>query len=243
MEANIMTVCAVMTISFLAGFVQSAAGFGAAVIIMALFPFFFSLTDAATLSNVITMWLAAAVFWRYRKHVLLRELLLPALIYGVVSTLAIGLCRQADVRMLKRWFGVFLIALSLYFLLISGRFQLKRGTAASSVCAVISGITGGLFAIGGPPLSLYYVSVMPDKESYLGTLNALLLITVVMNVAARLFGGFYHTEQIPYLLLGSAAILCGSVLGGKLIERLSMETMKKGVYLLMLVSGVYTALG
>ena len=87
--------------SFCGGLVQAVTGFGGAVIIMIFLPLILNMTAAPALSDVITMTLSFSMFWRYRKAVHYKSILIPAAVYLVTSTLAIHGSAYVDAGKLK----------------------------------------------------------------------------------------------------------------------------------------------
>ena len=139
--------------SFCGGLVQAVTGFGGAVIIMIFLPLILNMTAAPALSDVITMTLSFSMFWRYRKAVHYKSILIPAAVYLVTSTLAIHGSAYVDAGKLKGFFGVFLILLSVYFFAFSGKLSVKPTFFMKFGCGALAGICGGLFGISGPPAS------------------------------------------------------------------------------------------
>lgn len=223
--------------SLLGGFVQSVTGFGAAVIIMIFLPMMLSMTAAPAASDVITMTLSFSMFWRYHKYVKMKNIVPPALVYMVFSTLAINQSAYLDGDKLKLIFGIFLIALAGYFLLFSNKVKIRASVGMCMVCGAVSGICGGLFGISGPPASLYYLAATESKEEYLGSLNGMFSIVVIYNIISRIMNGFITVSLIPYMLAGALTIQIGCVIGSRVIGRISMDMLKRCVYALMLFAG------
>lgn len=228
--------------SLLGGFVQAVTGFGGAVIIMIFLPLIFSMTAAPAVSDVITMMLSLAMFWRYRKAVNIRRLVAPSVFYLLASTLVIYQSAFWDTGKLKILFGIFLIALAGYFFFVSDKIQVRPSLRMNVCCAVLSGICGGLFGISGPPVSLYYLAATETKEEYLGTLNAFFSITVVFNIATRISNGFLTWGLVPYMIFGIVAILTGCSAGSRLAHRIGLPAMRRCVYTLMIFAGAVSAI-
>lgn len=228
--------------SFFGGFIQAVTGFGGGVIIMIFLPFILSMTEAPAISDVITMMLSFSMFWRYRRWVRYRSIILPAAVYLVCSTLVIHGSAFFDTGKLKVVFGLFLIVLAIYFIGFSGRLSVKTTLPMKLGCGGLAGVCGGLFGISGPPASLFYLAATKSKEEYLGTLNAFFSITVVFNIASRIYNGFITPKMIPLMAAGVGAILVGCVLGSGVVKRLPIGVMQKCVYGLMAFAGVVTVL-
>ena len=150
--------------SFCGGLVQAVTGFGGAVIIMIFLPLILNMTAAPALSDVITMTLSFSMFWRYRKAVHYKSILIPAAVYLVTSTLAIHGSAYVDAGKLKGFFGVFLILLSVYFFAFSGKLSVKPTFFMKFGCGALAGICGGLFGISGPPASPAYCRGQTDRR-------------------------------------------------------------------------------
>ncbi|GLC81431.1 sulfite exporter TauE/SafE family protein [Lacrimispora brassicae] len=228
--------------SLLGGFAQAVTGFGGAIIIMIFLPFILSMNAAPALSDVITMVLSFSMFWRYRRWVRLKPLLLPAVVYLAASTAAIHWSTYFDGGKRKEIFGLFLIGLSLYFFFFSGKARVKPSPPMGAACGFAAGICGGFFGISGPPVSLYYLAVTETKEEYLGTLNAFFSITVVFNIIARISNGFLTGDLLPYMGIGIGTILIGSAWGSRLVMRIDRRTMSFCVYGIMAVAGIVALL-
>jgi uncharacterized membrane protein YfcA len=228
--------------ALLGGIVQAVTGFGGAIIIMIFLPLILSMNAAPALSDVITMILSFSMFWRYRKSVRIKPILLPAGIYLVASTIVIHWSAYFDAGKRKGIFGMFLIGLAVYFFLFSGKARVKPSMSMGAACGLAAGICGGFFGISGPPMSLYYLAAMETKEEYLGTLNAFFSITVVFNIIARVSNGFLTADLVPYMAIGIVAILAGSVWGSKLVARIDRKTMSMCVYGLMAIAGIVAVL-
>lgn len=227
--------------SLFGGFVQAVTGFGSAVIIMIFLPFLFSMTAAPAVSDVITMMLSFAMFWKYRKSVNFRGILIPVFFYLCASMLVIRRSADWDAGMLKVLFGLFLILLAGYFFLVSDKLKVNPSLRMNACCAVLSGICGGLFGISGPPVSLYYLAASKTKEEYLGTINAFFSIVVVFNILTRMSNGFITVRLLPFMALGSGAVLAGCFAGSRVSHRISLPVMRKCVYTLMIFAGAVTA--
>ncbi|MCD7996878.1 MAG: sulfite exporter TauE/SafE family protein [Clostridiales bacterium] len=224
--------------SFCGGLVQAVTGFGGAVIIMIFLPLILNMTAAPALSDVITMTLSFSMFWRYRKSVRFKSIVIPAAVYLIASTLAIHGSAFIDAGKLKGVFGVFLIILSVYFFGFSGKLSVKPTLFMKFGCGALAGICGGLFGISGPPVSLFYLAATDTKEEYLGTLNAFFSFTVIFNLISRIYNGFLTISLVPLMGVGIAAILTGCVLGSRIVKKINIDVMRKCVYGFMAFAGM-----
>lgn len=225
-----------------AGIVQSVTGFGAAIFLMLILPHFFDMVTAGALASSISMTLALMLAWKFRKQVNWKMCVIPTMIYLMCSVTVINFVKGMDLELLSLAFGVFLILVALYSLFVSRRITASGSRTVAVVCAVISGVTSGLFGIGGPLMALYFAGISESKESYIGNIQFLFAVTNIANLATRVSKGIYTVDLIPLTLIGFVFISVGKRIGLKILEKLNVETMKKIVYVYAGISGVVTVL-
>lgn len=232
-----MVIAVVLLAPIVAGIIQSVTGFGAGIFMMVFFPAFFPILNASALSSAISLVGTCSLSWHYRKQCVWKLTLVPALVYIAVSSLSILLAPYLPTDLLKKTFGVFLMILSVYFLKFSSKLKVKANLASATVCGALSGVLGGLFGIGGPPMVIYFLAALDDKEKYLGTIQFYFFITGVHMLIFRTINGIYTVNLIPYTLLGVIGIMAGKKIGTKIVDRINAETMKKLVYAFLGVAG------
>ena len=84
-----MVYLAVALSAALGGFVQSITGFGAAVVMMTILPYFFTMAVAPSVSTSICLGLTVTLAWKLRKSIDLKLTLPPTLLYAAASVTAI----------------------------------------------------------------------------------------------------------------------------------------------------------
>ena len=229
---------AIAAASVMAGVIQSVTGFGSAVFLMLVVPYFYDMVAASAISSSIAMGLGITLAWKFRAHLQWKKVILPAVVYLAGSVGAIQVLGGIDLDALALAFGIFLILLAAWFLVFSRKIRFTATPASAVVCSAISGVTSGLFGIGGPLMAVYFVSASDGKESYIANLQFLFAVTNVVNFFTRISKGFYTFDLVPVTLLGFAGITLGKKFGLKILDRLDLESMKKGVYLFVGLSGI-----
>lgn len=226
-------------ILFFAAFIQSASGFGYAITAMAFLPMFLPLTDGMMVTIICSFFMILYLFLKYRKHINYKIVVLP-LVFSLAGayvglTLLIGASNELALKIL----GGFLIALSIYFFIFAQRIKLPNNRISASLAGLVSGLTGGFFNMGGPPVVLFYSVAAKDKKEYLATLQFLFLCMSILK-----FSYFTVTlgisEQVlsitPFGILSSAV---GMVLGMVVFDKMPDKIINRVVYVIMAVSGIW----
>ena len=224
------------------GFVQSVTGFGAAVVMMTVFPRYFGMTVAPSVSTGVCLGLSLALAVRFRWHLKLRLILLPTALYTVSSLLAIRWIGAMDLRRLTVAFGIFLILLG-GWLLLPRRGREFRVTLPFTIgCSLLAGVCGGLFSISGPIMAVYFLAATEGREEYLGNMQTHFAFNNAMSLAARTASGYFGWGLLPVTLLGIGGMVLGQKLGLRVGGKLNAGQLRKVVYGYVLLSGIVTVI-
>jgi len=225
--------------TLLGGLVQGVTGFGGGIVTMLIFPYFFGITLGAGITGSLGIALCSYMAFRYRKELDVKMAVIPAILYTAVCSLVINFSVQVDPRIIKKIFAVFLLLLSFYYLFISKNVQNRKlGLVYSLVCIVISGACDALFGIGGPLMVLYFMSMTKSTHAYLGAMQLFFFINSAYNTVFRFYKGILLPEHLGVIAVGMVGIIAGGMIGGKIVDRLNVDTMRKLIYIMIGVSGV-----
>lgn len=233
---------AVFLSAALAGVVQSVTGFGGAVTMMLVLPAFFSIPVASSIASAVCLGLNLALLLKFRAHLDWRLWLLPTVPYLITSTLAIHLVGELDLRLLGAAFGGFLILLSAYFLIFARHLSVSPGPAAAVLCGGAAGVTSGLFGIGGPLLTLYFLPASGTTQRYTANLQCAFFVTNLLNLFSRIQCGITTADQIPLILFAFLAINAGKHIGLQILQYLNADRIRTLVYSFVGISGLITVL-
>ncbi len=223
--------------TFTAGFVQTVTGFGAGIIIMLILPYMFPLTAASGINGCITLFLNISLVIYFWKHINFKKMILPAIIAMAFSTVAINISTSLPINTLKLVFSIFIVLLAIYFNFFN-KVEIKDTPLTMFLCSAISGSGNGLFGIGGPPMVLYYLSSCKKKEEYLGTIQMFFFIIGLYASVARLLSGIITIDLLPSIIVGIIFVLIGKRIGTGFVDKLSVERMKKYIYIFLGIVGV-----
>ncbi len=242
MSAELLFLCGAF---FLAFAVQSAIGFGSAIIAISIGAFVLPLARLLPPIIILNIVLCTAIVVRHPRDVdwgMLLRRIVPLMGVGLPVGLYIFSLSQDDG--LKRAFGVFVVLVAAWEL-----YKARRDTglprplpaALSRGLLFTAGVLHGMFATGGPLAVFVAGRDLPQKERFRATLLGLWICLNIFMVAS-----FAATDRIDAVDLRRSAVLsiplvAGIFAGEWLHSRINPKLFRTAVYVLLLVSGVALA--
>lgn len=240
-----MTLLFVFLLAIVASFIQRVSGFGFGIFVMMFFPFFLpSYGESVMLSGLLAGTTALMIAIRNWKYIRWRMMWIVLFFNVAVSFLATEYMTSLSNETLKRCLGVVLILIALYFLFSEGKKMkmLMNSKWAQGTIGSVSGVMGGMFAMPGPPLVLYCINTLSDKREYVTTLQAFSVMCNIFYTLFRTKVGFYSEDMLLWWVVGLLGGMIGTSVGTRLFEYISNKTLRRIVYVLMIVSGVVAVL-
>ena len=225
-------------ISMIAGLTQGITGFGGGVILMMILPMFYDVITSAGISSAICIVLCFTLAYHYRKSINYKNIGLSNILYLSASSLSILIGKNINQNIMKLYFGIFLIILSIYFIFIAKDIKIKLTSFISMFCILVSGLCDGLFGIGGPLMVIYYLNKTQTTEEYLGTIQAFFLINAIYTTLFRIYNHILLVEHIPIIVIGMIGIMTGGKLATQIVDKLNGELLKKLTYVLIGICGL-----
>jgi len=157
-----------------------------------------------------------------------------SIIFSVVGARVIAFINFEYVKM---FLGAFLILLSSFFY-FDQFFKLSASLKNSVTAGGIAGFMAGFIGTGGAIRGLALTAFNLEKNFYVGT-----SATIDFGVdAGRAFvywtNNYFSLELVPYLPATAGAALLGTYLGKKILGKISQETFRKIVLVLIFSTGV-----
>ena len=225
-----------------ASLLQSVSGFGFGIVFMALTPLFIPYTTSVGISTILSGTLNLVILKRCWRDIDWKQLWLPVLFCLCGSSIGTFMMATAPSPIYKRLLGVFLIILAIWLSFFSDRVRIRKTTRNAGIAGVVSGLCGGLFSVNGPPMVLYFISVIEEKKTYLATLQAYFIINNIYLLIIRSASGLMPEGIGLSALFGLGGLLIGSFIGGKIFNKIDGKKLKKIVYIVMVVSGLWIAI-
>ena len=140
--------------------------------------------------------------------------------------------------MLSLLLGVALVLLSVYFFFFSEKIKIRPTWYAGLIAGVLSGIMGGMFSIGGPPVVVYYMQSEEDQKSYVTTISAYFVLSGIVSISTKSAAGFVAGYVLWGFAIGIVGMLVGSFIGKRMRDKAKPKMMRKIVYGFMAISGI-----
>ncbi len=227
-------------ICFLAFSIETALGFGATLISVALGSFVLDLEHLLPALAPMNLALSIYLTTRYRAQID-RTFLFTRLVPLMGLGLPIGMFvfASADPSLLKRLFGAFLVAVSTLELIRMQRLGVQKPLSrpAEVGMLLLGGMIHGAFMTGGPMAVYVTGRVLTDKGRYRATLSALwaILNTIVLASFALTGRLTPSTGGLVTTLVPSIAL--GMIAGEVLFRRVSERVFRATVFMMLLASG------
>jgi len=232
-----MTDALVFGVVFAAVLMQTLAGFGSAMVAMALLPYWVGLLVAAPLVALIAATLEAVVLVYWREALTWHAIrqLNVGLVLGVpLGVLALG---RVDAGILLPVLGGVLIAYALYALLNLRLPELRSPGWAYGV-GVLAGVLGGAYNVSGPPVIVYGHCRRWTPAQFKGNLQAFFLLgDALVIVGHGVAGNLTRTVWQSYVL-ALPAIALGLVAGLALERFIPAGVFRRMALVLLIVLGV-----
>ena len=219
--------------------IQRVTGFGYGIFVMMFFPHFMpSYGEANALSGMISAATSIVVAFSMRKHIQWK--LIPAPLIGsiITSYIAVRFMSGQTDKTLKLLLGIVLILLSIYFFFFAGKIKFKPSLWKGAIAGAISGVMNGLFAMGGPPMVIYFMVSSKDMKDYLATIQLYFALSNIYTTAIKAAAGYVTKEVLVFFLIALISALVGIEIGKKIFSRCKPDVLKKAVYGFMAISGV-----
>jgi len=248
-----------------AAFVQSASGFGFALVAVAILPQIIGLESAISLIAAFNLLVSLSTLWLNRGDFSWARTW--PLAVAICATLPVGFwfLKNADGSILIRLLGVILIVVATMDLRLAAvnfwrskipvqqreRPPIVENDLAVSTTEIqtlpkwsvwplglIGGLLGGAFNVSGPPAVAYAYSQPWTKLQIVAVLQTVFLIAGLFRNGLMVVAGDYNAQLFRWILCSIPAALVAIWIGKKLLDRLPKNLLKLLVFTFILVMGI-----
>ncbi|MDP2343710.1 MAG: sulfite exporter TauE/SafE family protein [Deltaproteobacteria bacterium] len=225
---------------FLSFLVESAVGFGSALVTVSLGGHLMPLDKLFPVFQPLSLVLSLTLVIRGRAHIntrfLFREVL-PAMLPGVVVGMALFRIGRPDALLLG--VGVAIAVLASFELqrTLRGQETVPLPPMVRAVVLLFAGVIHGLFGTSGPPVVWVATRTLPDKTEFRATLALLWLVLSVLLVAGYVVDGSLRLPQLEQSALLAVPLVLGFVVGNLLHAHVPQRAFRLAVCVLLVVAG------
>ncbi|MFC2054825.1 sulfite exporter TauE/SafE family protein [Chloroflexota bacterium] len=227
----------VFVVIFLAVFVQSMAGFGLALVSMALLPGIVGIQVAAPLVALVGIPLEFLLLLKYRSALNIYAVwpLIIASLFGI--PLGIFVLKRVDEEIVLTILGIVITCYALYSLLEIKLPQMKHPAWAFG-SGFFAGLLGGAYNTAGPPVIVYGNCRGWLPAEFKSNLQSFFLVGTLFVVAAHALSGNLTEVVLVDFLWTVPAIGLGIVAGTWLDRYLNPALFRKVVLVLLVLMGL-----
>ncbi|GAK01747.1 sulfite exporter TauE/SafE family protein [Geomicrobium sp. JCM 19055] len=223
--------------------VQGISGFGIGLVMMAFLPLFLTVKESTLL--VISLLIIAAVTviiknYQYIEWKSVRKIFIFALLGRIVAFFI--LTSYGDLDILQLYLGLFLIGMVI-FMFMRERSAGPKDQDVTMIQTVtlgfFGGFIGGLFGVGGPFFVFYFLMVFAsNKFKYLANVQFVTLLVSTFSISLHAINGDFNVDFIGYFLVGTVAVVIGTILGLKLFAVVNQMWVRRFAMILVLVAAL-----
>ena len=238
MDIQITHLILIALVALCASFIQSVTGFGFGIFAMMFLPYFLKFTEANVLSSILGAFTSICVVATMLRKVHWKNIIFPIIGSFAGTFCSVNFIKSQSNSTLTLLLGIALFCLSIYFLFFSSKIHIKIAWYTGLIAGILSGIMGGMFSMGGPPVVIYYMQSEKDPDNYIATLSAYFVTSNIYGITMKAISGFVTVNVWWGLLTGFIGMLCGALIGKIVFKRMNAQMIKKAVYGFMAISGI-----
>ncbi|MDD4599532.1 hypothetical protein SDC9_03971 [bioreactor metagenome] len=213
-------------------------GFGVGTIMMPIMALFFDVKVAIFLAAIVHFFNNMSRLALYRSEInwgIIRR-------FGVVSIIGAFIGSFAQIYLDSSWLkvglGVFLIVYSL-LTLIPNKIKITLSANVDFIGGFLSGLIGGLIGNQGAIRSLYLLNYEMEKKELIVSSALIAVIIDSTRIPIYAYSNYkYMQENIMLLAAVVVSAILGTILGSKILPKVSYELFKKIILVGVFILGI-----
>lgn len=233
-----MEIFLISLLTLLASFIGTLTGFGLSTIMLPIFVLFYPLAQSLLIVGIIhffsDLWKIILFKQGFDKKLVL-YFGIPGIIAGVIGA---SIVLSLPQTLLSQTLGVFLITYSL-FAITHPDYKISDGPPLMIAGGTLSGLTTGIFGIGGPIRTIFLAGLNLSKNTFVFTSGLLGLLTDSGRLLTYYLGGIRIEETlISGLIFFIPASLVGAKVAKLTIDKTTQKNFKKIILTFLLLIGL-----
>ncbi|WP_024771139.1 sulfite exporter TauE/SafE family protein [Aquimarina macrocephali] len=224
-------------LAILSEILGTVGGFGSSVYFVPIANFFLdfqSVLGITALFHLSSNVSKIALFKKGFDKKIVLTLGIPAILFVSVGA---HFSKYLDPKMLTYFLGIFLISLSLLFLLFK-QLRIKPKTGNAMLGGSLSGLSAGLLGTGGAIRGITLAAFKMDKEKFIATSAIIDLGVDFSRTIVYYYNGYMHSHDLYLVPILIVVSVVGTWIGKKILNKISQEQFRKFVLFLILGIGI-----
>lgn len=233
-----LSVIYVASILFAAAYLQSATGFGLALVCMALVPIILPVTEAIAYVSLASLLVNSFIIFANRSGLSLRRAL--PLCIGIVLGIPVGYFALGalESKLVIRLLGVTLMVIAAAEFLQGRYAKIHIPEKAGGLMGMLGGILAGAFNVGGPPIVIYTYARSWSKVEVVAILQTAFLAGGLARNLLMLGAGEVNVELLILVAWTVPTAILAVWLGKLTLDRLPHMLLKRFVFALIFLIGL-----
>ncbi|KEZ94423.1 sulfite exporter TauE/SafE family protein [Nonlabens ulvanivorans] len=226
-----------LILALLAEVLGTIGGFGSSVFFVPVANFYFDFQSVLGITALFHLSSNVTKIAFFRKGLDKRLLLylgIPAIIFVSIGAF---LSKYVNPGMLGLILGVFLIVLSLVFLIFK-KLVVKDSNKNAIAGGVLSGLSAGLLGTGGAIRGITMAAFKMDKATFIATSAAIDFGVDASRVVIYYYNGYMHQDHLYIAGLLLIVAIVGTWIGKRILAYFSQEQFRTLVLVLILIIGI-----
>lgn len=230
-----------LVFALLAEIIGTIGGFGSSVFFVPLGNFYFDFHTVLGLTAVFHLSSNLSKIILFKKGLdknLLLYIGLPSVIFVIIGGIV---SRYLDTVLLELLLGIFLVVLSLLFL-VKQKLVIEPNKENSITGGILSGFSAGLLGTGGAIRGLTMAAYNLEKSVFIATSAAIDMMIDTTRTVVYYENGYITKDIIIYIPFLFVIGLVGTYLGKRILHYITQDKFKNLSLVLILIIGLITIL-
>ncbi|HPW98880.1 MAG TPA: sulfite exporter TauE/SafE family protein [Flavobacterium sp.] len=230
-----------LVFALLAEIIGTIGGFGSSVFFVPLGNFYFDFHTVLGLTAVFHLSSNLSKIILFKKGLdknLLLYIGLPSVIFVIIGGIV---SRYLDTVLLELLLGIFLVVLSLLFL-VKQKLVIEPNKENSITGGILSGFSAGLLGTGGAIRGLTMAAYNLEKSVFIATSAAIDMMIDATRTVVYYENGYITKDIIIYIPFLFVIGLVGTYLGKRILHYIPQDKFKNLSLVLILIIGLITIL-
>jgi uncharacterized membrane protein YfcA len=226
-------------LTLMAEILGTVGGFGSSVFFVPIANFYFdfhSVLGLTAVFHVASNLSKIALFRKGLDRKMLLNIGLPSIIFVIIGGL---LSKYIDAKILEIILGVFLVLLSLVFL-IKKNLVVKPEPKESIIGGSLSGLSAGILGTGGAIRGITMAAFNMEKSAFIATSAFIDFGIDATRTVVYYQNGYIHAHDLKYIPFLVVLGFVGTYIGKYLLKYIPQEKFKRFSLILILVVGLVT---